>query len=125
MALITIDGLRELDEGEVFVKSGSHRATGRLSDLLGYPPQTFYTFERRVPAAVSYFVATKDEFEKIRGVRGVQKARFRRADRWQPSISFSKNPDGNGIRRGLVTAALAALGITGIVMGRRASRPVG
>lgn len=93
MSQITIDGLRGLDAGEVFVKSGSHRATSQLSSVLGYKPQTFYSFERRKPAATSYFVATDGEFEKIRAIRGVSKARFSRHDRWQPHIrSYERNP---------------------------------
>ena len=47
MPQITIDGLRGLDPGEVFVKSSSHRATDAVERRLGYRPQTYYSFDRR------------------------------------------------------------------------------
>lgn len=94
MATITIDGLVALDPGEVFVKSSSHRARREVERRLGGLPQTFYTLERRVPAAASYFVLKKGDFAKVEGIKGVSKARFRKQDAWQPTVSLMlRNPE--------------------------------
>jgi hypothetical protein len=76
---------------EVFAKVTSHSGFASVVQLLGYTPQTYYSFDRR--GSASYFVVTKAEFERLRGV--ASRARLGRKETWRKTWKMRRggNPD--------------------------------
>jgi ppGpp synthetase/RelA/SpoT-type nucleotidyltranferase len=74
---------------EVFVKSGSHRATAKIKQRLGTLPTSYFTFfGRKKTAGTTFFVMTREQFGRVRDITGVSQAKIQPGERWQPSIKF-------------------------------------
>lgn len=86
-----------LEEGEVFVKVGSHREYHKVPNVLGYSPRTYYNLWKKDRAATYRFVITEDEFRQLkdRGVK-VTRSRLKTPNKWamthRATPSWSSNP---------------------------------
>jgi len=84
----TSSGAIRLLPGEIFVKSSSHRSTAQIKRTLGHAPQSYYSFDRDRSAGTSFFVMDQRDFDRVKDIRGVSKAKIQSGESWQPTIKF-------------------------------------
>lgn len=82
--------VKRLLSDEISVKAGSHRAWDKVVRALGYRPQTYYSFQRRSSAGTSFFFLPREEFAKIRKIKGVSSWRMKPGERWAKTIRFGR-----------------------------------